>query len=66
MQYIRAEKHIHLNREESPCTNYEEIGTTWMLSMNKGDTLQLKIASGTLYSDFNVNKVFTGKFIRII
>ena len=22
MQYIRAEKHIHLNREESPCTNY--------------------------------------------
>ena len=30
MQYIRAEKHIHLNREESPCTNYEEIGTTFV------------------------------------
>ena len=47
-------------------SSYEEIGTTWMLSMNKGDTLQLKIIRGTLYSDININKVFTGKFIRII
>ena len=35
MQYIRAEKHIHLNREESPCTNYEEIGTTFVDCVSK-------------------------------
>ena len=27
--YILAEKHINLNRERSPCTDYEEMGTSF-------------------------------------
>ena len=51
---------------DSQGSEYEEIGTTWMLSMKKSDSLQLQIVRGKLYSDENCNKVFTGKFIRII
>ena len=39
------------------------FGSNWMMSLKKGDRINLRVSMGTVFSAKHANKIFTGKFL---
>ena len=44
---------------------YANLASSWIVSLDAGDTIRLKVYSGTLYSDSSTNRILTGKLLEI-
>ena len=46
--------------------NGDTLSFSWILDLQQGDTIRLKVGSGQFLSGGNANWIFNGKFIRNI
>ena len=44
--------------------SYDSICPTWLMVLNLGDQVRIRIRSGTIYSDSSRNTIFTGRIIN--
>ena len=44
---------------------FANLGSTWIVSLDAGDTMRLKVKKGKLYSDNDMNRILTGKLLEI-
>ena len=46
--------------------DYQNFASTWLTKLDKGDTIRLKVAYGTLYSNYDVYSSFSGKLLQLL
>ena len=45
-------------------SQYANLGSTWIVLLDAGDTIKLKVDGGKLYSDSAANRILTGKLLE--
>ena len=64
--YIQVLKNgMEVNQFQSKSSYYANMASTWILALDSGDEIRLKVRDGACYSDINMHRSFTGKLLEI-
>ena len=63
IQVLKNEEEVNEFLSDDP--GYQNLSSTWILVLEAGDKIRLKVRDGTLYSDTHMYRTFLGKLLEM-
>ena len=51
--------------KDSNGNNFNNLNSSWMMALQEGDQVKLKIFSGKLYANADINLIWTGHLLKV-